>query len=143
MIELISKHGIALVFLLVSIDAGQEFWNPDRLSVKMVFYILLAAAFAVLPIIIAHSISTKSKVPTEKFNVYWFMTFCLIFISVVAWTAGVIGEEARAEGASQMHIIFYPIIIGLLAVLMLICCMLFNHIYSYFKTKQDSKSGGQ
>jgi hypothetical protein len=132
------KISLVIVFLLAAIDAYQDLYSEYGESLLQVTSILVVAVIAVLPAGLAVKISARQEPGTMLNRLYWAATHCLIFISIGVWLFGVIQGESPASGASHMHLVFWPVLIGLSAVVLYFCCCVFGAVCRWRKHERKT-----
>jgi hypothetical protein len=116
------KISLVIVFLLAAIDAYQDIYSEYGELLLQVASILAVAVIAVLPAGLAVKISVRKEPGTMLNRLYWSATYCLIAISICVWLFGVIEGKSPASGASHMHLVFWPVLVGFSAVVLYFCC---------------------
>jgi hypothetical protein len=123
------KISLVMVFLLAAVDAHQDLYSEYGELFLRSSSILAVAVMGTFPAALAVRVSTRQEQGTILSRLYWSATYCLIFISIGVWLFGVIQGESPASGASHMHLVFWPVLIGLVGILLYFCCRIFGVVF--------------
>lgn len=125
---------IALLAILASINMYLDFSLPtfeNEVSLNAVLSILIVGVATAFPSLIAYLISSKTVFKLMGVNIYKLSSDLILALSLVAWSYLVFVRERPDfyEGASHLYVATWPVIVGLIALLLYLGCLLVQLLY--------------
>ncbi|WP_334078587.1 hypothetical protein [Microbulbifer sp. M83] len=125
---------IALLALLAGINMYLDFSRPifkNEVSLNTVLSILIVGVATAFPSLMAYFISSKTVFKLMGVNIYKLSSDLVLALSLVAWSYLVFIRERPDfyEGASHLYVAIWPVIVGLVALLLYLGCLLVQLLF--------------
>jgi hypothetical protein len=123
--------GCVLVFMLALVDAHQDLSSPFEPVILTIGYIGAVGLATTAPLALLLCVWVGARRLNRPSAIYGFAGYLLLLVSIFTWAAAVYGGKSPAEGASQMHLIIFPIIFCMVAIALVLISVLIDLTYTY------------
>lgn len=132
-----------MLALLAGINMYLDFSRPifqNKVSLNTVLSILIVGVATAFPSLIAYLISSKTVFKIMGVNIYKLSSDLILALSLVAWSYLVFIRERPDfyEGASHLYVATWPIIVGLVALLLYLGCLLVQLLFWLYQKHNKS-----
>jgi hypothetical protein len=119
-----SRAGFMLIFSLALIDASQDLLHQQRVFSPADLAVVGVALAAALPLVLVGLGWRAARRNPLLSSLLAALYFLLVVVLTGTWAHQVFLGEAAPEGAAQMHLLFFPVLSTVAALVGLLGCYL-------------------